>query len=325
MNIRATQLTKRYGATLSVDDATFGVPEGEVAGLLGPNGAGKSTTIRMLMGLSRPTEGAVAIGGMDVQRDHARLRPQVGYLPELCPVYAEMTVRDFLNFMAGARGLSGETLRRDVQRVVELLDLGSWAPRLLRNLSKGTRQRVGIAQALLGSPRLVVLDEPTAGLDPAQILDVRRILRELRGKCTVLLSTHILPEVEQTCSHAVIITAGRVVAQGTLDDLRAQAEQGDAPRIVVTIRGDATQALAQLRAAMPHLSIQALPQNPDGHDRAELSSKLPLDQWRGGIAPRLIGSGAELLEMTLLRPSLEEIYLRAVRRAGGEGHAPLSP
>jgi len=313
LKIEVQELTKRYGATLSIDGLSFVVPEGEIAGLLGPNGAGKSTTIRILTGLARATGGSAKIGGLDVQHDHARIRARLGYLPELAPAYPEMTVEGFLLFVAGAKGMRGSEADAEVRRVLGFLDLRRWAPRLIRNLSKGTRQRVGIAQALLGRPSLVILDEPTAGLDPAQIQEVRALLKSLRGECTIFLSTHILPEVELTCDRVVIITGGRLMCTGTVEELR-HGSVGDGRDVVAAqVRGPQDKLLEAVRAACPDVSVSVTPGEGEAF---ALSGSGPIGDlaWRARFSAAIIGAGGELHSLEVHKPTLEEIYLRAVRQ-----------
>jgi len=321
MNISVSGLTKRYGSTLSIDELSFDVPEGSITGLLGPNGAGKSTTIRILTGLSRATAGRATIGGLDVQREHAAIRRRLGYLPELAPAYPEMSVEGFLEFMAGAKGLTGADARAEVARVLGFLDLARWRARLIRNLSKGTRQRVGIAQAFLGRPALAILDEPTAGLDPAQILEVRELLRSMRGECTIFLSTHILPEVEVTCDRAVIINQGRLMASGTIDELRAGPGGDGRETVIATMRGDMSAALSLVARACPgvEISAEALEEGRFVFHAAGPAGEVA---WRGKMARALAECG-DLLTLESRKPSLEDIYLRAVRQEQERFHAPV--
>ncbi len=324
MRIEVSGLTKRYGSTLSINGLSFSVPEGCIAGLLGPNGAGKSTTIRILTGLARATAGRASIGGHDVQREHAAIRPRLGYLPEMAPTYPEMTVEGFLGFMAGTKGLRGREADAEVARVLALLDLRAWGPRLIRNLSKGTRQRVGIAQALVGRPSLVILDEPTAGLDPAQIQEVRHFLSTLRGQCTIFLSTHFLPEVELSCDRVVVLNRGRLVISGTLDELR-HAPGGDAGMLVeIECTGDQAAILAALEASCPGV-VFTHAQDPGGLLRITGRGGGEGAAWRSGAARAIVGAGGGLLQIAVRRPTLEEIYLRAVSAAAeGEADAALS-
>jgi ABC-2 type transport system ATP-binding protein len=228
--IEVEHLTKRYGSRIAVEDVSFRVERGEIVGFLGPNGAGKSTTLRMLTGFLAPTAGAIRIDGIDALKQPIEAKKRIGYMPETCPLYPEMRVREYLRYRAELKGLSRREIPDAVARAIEQASVSESADRIIGQLSKGTRQRVGLADALVADPPILVLDEPTAGLDPNQIRQVRELVRGLAKKKTVLLSTHILPEVEATCDRVVIIHRGRVVRAGAPDELR-RATVGAALRI----------------------------------------------------------------------------------------------
>jgi ABC-2 type transport system ATP-binding protein len=219
--IEVQNLTKRYRERTAVDGLTFSVNEGELLGFLGPNGAGKSTTMKILTGFLPPSEGTAKVAGFDVFARPLEVKRRIGYLPETPPLYPEMTVLGYLKFVASLKGLPGRGLKAEVERVAGLTGVSHVMDRLIQNLSKGYKQRVGIAQALLGSPPVLILDEPTEGLDPAQRAEVRALIKSLAGKHTVILSTHILPEVTMTCEKALIIHQGRLVAYDELGKLAA--------------------------------------------------------------------------------------------------------
>lgn len=304
--IEVEDLTKDYGSRRSIDGLTFSVPAGEVLGFLGPNGAGKSTTMRILVGLARPTAGRARVGGFDVQRAHESVRGLLGYLPEQAPLYGDMTLGGFLEFMGGLKGLDRQLARRDVDRVLSLVNLQKEKPRLLRNLSKGTRQRAAIAQALLGDPKVLILDEPTVGLDPAQINDVRALIRSMQGERTVVLSTHILPEVEKTCSRIVIIAEGRIVTQGSASEL---VEKQPAAMEIV-LRGDRTSALqilAKAGAGKPRVE-------PDGERMRVMVEPALDDAGRAALVRALVDGGVLVLELRVIRPQLEDVFLKAIGR-----------
>jgi ABC-2 type transport system ATP-binding protein len=218
--IHVSNLTKYYGDYAAVRDVSFDVPRGRVVGFLGPNGAGKSTTMRILAGYLTATSGRATIAGIDVFWDPVGVRRLIGYVPESCPLYPEMRVAEYLTYRGGIKGLHGRACKTAVDRVVGRCWLGEVRRQLIGTLSKGFRQRVGLADSLLHDPPVLILDEPTAGLDPSQIRETRQLIRELGERHTVLLSTHILSEVEMTCEQAIIINRGRVAAQGRLEDLR---------------------------------------------------------------------------------------------------------
>src|SRR5918992_293266 len=220
--IEVQNLTKRYGPVTAVDNVTFRAEAGEILGFLGPNGAGKTTTMRVITGYMPATEGKVAVAGYDVFEAPIEAKRRTGYLPETPPLYPDMTVRDYLNFVARIKGVPRRDIRSRVDEAMKKTWVADMAGRHCAKLSKGYKQRVGLAQAILHNPEVLVLDEPTAGLDPKQIIETRQLIRELGGSHTIVLSTHILPEVSQTCQRVVIINKGRVVAVDTPDNLTAR-------------------------------------------------------------------------------------------------------
>ncbi|MEO5340353.1 MAG: ABC transporter ATP-binding protein [Magnetococcus sp. MYC-9] len=221
--IEISDLTRNYGSTKALDSIGFQVQRGEVMGFLGPNGAGKTTAMRILAGILAPTEGSVHVAGLDMIANPVAARAKIGFLPESPPVYDEMTVREYLTYLAGLRRVPRARLRGAVEHTMDRCGLKHVADRLLRNLSKGYQQRAGIAQAIVHSPEVVILDEPTVGLDPIQIREIRQLVRELGGEHSVLLSTHILPEVRMTCNRVAVINQGRIVANDTLEGLEQKA------------------------------------------------------------------------------------------------------
>lgn len=231
--IEVADLTKRYGAVAAVDGVSFEVNPGEIVGFLGPNGAGKTTTMRILTGFAPATSGRVAVAGYDVHRQPLEVKRRVGYLPENVPLYSEMVVRSYLRYVAEVKGVPRRARAAEVDRVVGRCGLADMAHRVIRHLSKGYRQRVGLAQALLNNPPVVILDEPTVGLDPKQIVGIREMIRELAQDHTVLLSTHILPEVAMLCQRVVIIHRGRVVRQERMSELAGGASGSSLEEIFI--------------------------------------------------------------------------------------------
>lgn len=226
--IEVEQLTKRYGSVAAIEDISFQAAPGQITGFLGPNGAGKSTTMRILTGFFPATSGRARVAGFDVHQDPIEVKRRVGYLPERVPLYEEMVVSAYLRYVAEIKGVARGQRKSEVDRVIKRCSLTEMAGRLIGNLSKGYRQRVGLAQALVGSPPVIILDEPTSGLDPRQIVEIRNVIKELGRDHTVLLSTHILPEVAMVCDRVVIINRGRVVAEDTMENLGR--DTGDAAR-----------------------------------------------------------------------------------------------
>ncbi|NVJ03977.1 ABC transporter ATP-binding protein [Myxococcus sp. AM001] len=236
--IEVQHLTKRYRERVAVDDLTFQVEAGEILGFLGPNGAGKSTTMKILTGFLPPSEGVVRVGGYDVEAQPLEVKRRIGYLPELPPLYVEMTVRGYLRFVASLKGLSGSALKAELERVATLMGVTHVMDRVIQNLSKGYKQRVGIAQALLGSPPVLILDEPTEGLDPAQRAELRALIKGLAGQHTVILSTHILPEVTMTCQKVLIIHQGKMAAYDDISQLarlHGQAENASLEEVFIKL------------------------------------------------------------------------------------------
>ncbi len=312
----AERLTKRYGSLTAVEDLSFSVAPGEIVGFLGPNGAGKSTTMRILAGTMSGTSGRAAIWGVSVALDPAGAKRHLAYMPENNPLPEDLRVEEYLTLRARLKDVAPDRVDERVRRVMEDCDLTRRASgRLIGQLSKGFRQRVGIADALLAEPRVVILDEPTIGLDPHQILGIRELIRSLRGKMAVLISSHILHEVEQVCDKVVIINRGRLVAQGRTEDLRRELLP-EAAFTVVT-RADEAALLAACRRAEPAAEVAAVT-SADGWNtfRVALPAGSPA---RETLAATLIGSGLALREIAEEKFGLEDIFLAATRRAPGEG------
>lgn len=312
----AERLTKRYGSLTAVEDLSFTVAPGEIVGFLGPNGAGKSTTMRILSGTMSGTSGRAAIWGVSVALDPAGAKRHLAYMPENNPLPEDLRVEEYLTLRARLKDVAPDRVDERVRRVMEDCDLARRASgRLIGQLSKGFRQRVGIADALLAEPRVVILDEPTIGLDPHQILGIRELIRSLRGKMAVLISSHILHEVEQVCDKVVIINRGRLVAQGRTEDLRRELLP-EAAFTVVT-RADEAALLAACRRAEAAAGVAAMA-SADGWNtfRVSLPANSPA---RETLAAALIGAGLALREIAEEKFGLEDIFLAATRRAPGEG------
>ena len=311
----AEKLTKRYGSLTAVEDLSFSVAPGEIVGFLGPNGAGKSTTMRILSGTMAGTSGRASIWGVSVALDPAGAKRHMAYMPENNPLPEDLRVEEYLTLRARLKDVDPSRVGERVRKVMDDCDLTRRASgRLIGQLSKGFRQRVGIADALLAEPRVVILDEPTIGLDPHQILGIRDLIRSLRGKMAVLISSHILHEVEQVCDKVVIINRGRLVAQGRTEDLRRELLP-EASFTVVT-RGDEASLLAACRSAEPTATVASL-SSGDGWNsfRVRLPANSPA---RETLAATLIAAGLSLREIAEDRFGLEDIFLAATRRAPGE-------
>lgn len=304
--IEAEGLTKFYGSLQAIRDVTFEVRKGEVVGFLGPNGAGKSTTIRILTCYMPPTAGSARVDGLDCFERSLEVRGKVGYLPEHVPLYNEFTVRRFLRFAAGAKGVEARKVNEELTRVAGICGLEKVANRIIGHLSKGYRQRVGLAQALLNNPTVLVLDEPTIGLDPTQIIEIRRLIQELREEHTILLSSHILPEVAQICQRVLIINKGRIVATDTPANLTRQLQKS--AQIVLQVRERASE-LAPSLEKLDGVQGVAL-QNEDG-DRLVVETDRSRD-LRPEIARVTVEKGMDLLELKLVDLSLEDIFLQLI-------------
>ena len=303
--ITVEHLTKRYGSTLAVNDLNFSVDAGEILGFLGPNGAGKTTTMRMLTGYMPPSEGTAKIAGFDVLEDSLAVRQRIGYLPETPPLYREMTVQGYLHFVASIKGVSAGDRPRRVDWAIERCGLTERRHQLIRKLSKGFRQRVGIAQAIVHDPPVIILDEPTVGLDPKQIIEVRNLIKSLAGDHTIILSTHILPEVSMTCNRVVIIQKGRVVATDTIDQLLNRSD--NRTQYELKLSGN-LQALQAALAQFPGLAGVQTQSEGDNHVVTVTTS------GDTDIGPELtalvVQAGLKLYEMNRRRATLEDVFLQ---------------
>ena len=304
--IEVQHVTKRYGPTVAVDDVSFRVEPGQILGFLGPNGAGKTTTMRVLTGYMPPTDGKAIVAGFDVFEEPVAAKRQTGYLPESPPLYPDMTVREYLTFVARINGISGADRPASVDVAMGRTSVADVADRHCGKLSKGYRQRVGLAQAILHNPSVLILDEPTAGLDPKQIIETRKLIKELAGDHTIILSTHILPEVSQTCERVVIINKGRVVAEDTPDNLTGRLHGSATVRLQVDTGGaDPTAALMQV----PGVTGVSLGESGSDGRSVEVHSGEGTDVRRE-VAGAVVAAGWGLLEMRRARLSLEEIFLQ---------------
>ena len=303
--ITVTDLSMHYGPVVALHKANFNVERGEVVGLLGPNGAGKSTTMKILTTYLYPTAGVASVGGESVLNNPLAVRKLIGYLPEILPLYPEMEVRDYLHFVGRARGLSHGQLQSRLDWVVDRCGLKPMFRKLVRELSKGYRQRVGLAQALIHDPQVVILDEPTSGLDPHQILEIRQLTRELSHDKTVLLSTHILQEVEAVADRIVIINSGRIVGDGTLDELRACTQRVERAQLIV--RADHKTVEPELKK-LPQIHHVRCTQSDEASAHFELEAAVGSHLTRN--LGKLVQEQRWQVEGLIARPpSLEETFL----------------
>jgi ABC-2 type transport system ATP-binding protein len=316
--IEARGLTRRYGDFTAVRDVSFSVADGEILGILGPNGAGKTTTIRMITGFLPPTEGSVTINGKDLFEDPVEARRMLGYLPENVALYSEMRVDEYLAFRAQLAAMKKAEQQPAIDRAVSSCLLGGVRHQIISTLSKGYRQRVGLAAAILHGPRVLVLDEPTVGLDPNQIIAIRELIRDLGKERTLILSTHILPEVEQLCDRVLIIDRGRLIAEGTPKELEERSRGRS--HLTVTFKGGSGDALLEGLAALPGVAqVAAL----EEHGRFRLDVEPDRDA-REAVFRLAVDSGLVLLELAEKKVSLEDVFVRLTQdpAAGASFEAP---
>ena len=306
--VEVQELTKIYRGKPAIDRISFQVGEGEVVGFLGPNGAGKSTTMRILSGFLAPSSGKARVAGFDIEKESVQARRRIGYMPEDVPLYEDMRVLEYLEFRAQLKGLERETVRRRVGEVIELCGLKEYQRKLIAVLSKGFRQRVALADAFVHEPKLLILDEPTNGLDPNQIRQVREMIRDLGQKHTILVSTHILPEVEMTCGRVIILDGGRIKASGRPAELAAQLRGG---RVTAEIKGPPEGVKAALAALK---GVKKVEFSGDGVEwRSYQVSYAGEGDLRREVFLAVAGKGWELRELTKMEASLEDVFADLTR------------
>ncbi len=306
--ITVEHITKSFGDIRVLDDLSFELRPGEILGFLGPNGAGKTTTMRVLTCFFPPSSGRALVAGFDVTKEPDEVRRALGYLPEGVPLYRDMTVTEFLNFIAQAKGVERSARRSAVDRAMEETNLLQWRGRMISELSRGTRQRVGLAQAILGEPQVLILDEPTVGLDPKQIAEIRELIQGMRGRRTVLLSTHILPEVQMTCDRVIILNKGRIAAQGTPDNLVGPGLGKACIELVMSGERDLAERVLQSVAGVNLVSVYS--EQPGQHRyRLEGDNIVSL---RANLSAAVVSAGLGLLELRLAGRTLEEAFLQAI-------------
>jgi ABC-2 type transport system ATP-binding protein len=304
--ISVENLTKRYATKTAIEGMSFNVEKGEILGFLGPNGAGKTTTMRIITGYMPSTDGTVKVDGFDVADQPLEVRRRIGYLPESPPLYTEMTVKGYLRFVAKLKGVAGPSVQDDVNRAMDKVNITDVQDRIISKLSKGYKQRVGIAQALLNDPPVLILDEPTIGLDPKQIQEVRELIKGLAGSHTVVLSTHILPEVEQTCHRVIIIDRGKIVAVDTPQNLRTQIQGG--ARVFIQVEGPVGDVLAAVKALPGVADARVVTQ-----EAARSSFHVDVESGRDirrDLARTVVQAGWGLLELQSENMSLEDIFIK---------------
>ncbi len=304
--IEVEHLSKSYDAFKAVDDLSFTVKKGEILGFLGPNGAGKTTTMRILTGYLPATSGTARVAGFDVFEDSLDVRKHIGYLPEAPPVYLDMTVSSYLDFVARIKGVAPEKRKSAVDEAMEKTSITDRRDQIIKRLSRGYKQRVGLAQAVVHDPDVIILDEPTIGLDPKQIIEVRHLIKSLAGSHTIILSTHILPEVSMTCDRVVIINKGKIAAEGTPENLTSQLEGGQKIHIEANAPEAGLRAALQQVQGISNVSVEPAPGGQNLSVTLETTRNADV---RSEVAARIIQSGWQLFELRGMNLSLEDIFL----------------
>lgn len=310
--IEVKNLTKTYGQQIAVDNISFSVDKGEVLGFLGPNGAGKTTLMRMLTCFFPPSSGTASMAGYDCFADSLQVRKRIGYLPERVPLYEDMSVKDYLAFVAGIKGTATRDIKSRVAQTMDDCNVDNVANKLIHDLSRGYRQRVGLAQALVNDPEILILDEPTVGLDPKQIKEIRKLIKELAGKRTVILSTHILPEVSMICGRVIIINDGKLVANDTPQNLTASLQKS--ARIFLQIAGAAADEIEKELTQLSGIKKVSLDENqPDGGHGFIVEVEQE-NNVKKTLHAMIINKGWELEEMRSLHMSLEDVFIKLVTK-----------
>ena len=307
--IEVKNVTKRYGSFTAVDNISFTVKDGEVIGFLGPNGAGKSTTMNMITGFIEPSEGSVMINGNDISKKAKKAKRQIGYMPENVPLYAELTVKEFVKYMAELKRMPRKQRKEDIEKVLKETGLEEVQNKLIRNLSRGYKQRVSLAGALIGNPEVLILDEPTVGLDPKQIIEIRNLIKELGKNHTVILSTHILPEVSQICERVIIINKGKIVAIDTPEHLEERTKEENV--LLLTVE-DKEEHMGNVKEKLPKVKeIKMIKDNEDGTKQYMITSDAEVD-LRKDLFDILPKQNITIFELKKAEATLEDAFIRLI-------------
>lgn len=309
--IEVKDLCKDYGHLRAIENVTFSIKKGDVVGFLGPNGAGKSTTMKIITGFMAPSSGTASVAGFDVFENPIEVKKRIGYLPETPPVYFDMFVKDYLKYVAKLKQVDKSKIDSFVDRAIEKTNLNSVANRLIHNLSKGFKQRVGIAQAIVSDPEVLILDEPTVGLDPKQVAEIRDLIKELKGQHTIILSTHILPEVQATCEKVVIINKGKIVAQDTIQNL-ATLERGQG-KVFVRLRKEVQDLGSILKDVSGVLEVDSGANKKEWNIGFKGDEEI-IDQ----LSSKIVSNGLGLVELSPSKVDLEDVFLKLTYGAGAQ-------
>lgn len=311
--IEVKNITKKYGSFTAVDNISFKIKEGEIIGLLGPNGAGKSTTMNMITGYIEPTEGEITIEGYDISKKTKKAKSQIGYMPEGVPLYSDLTVKEFVTYMAELKKVDRKTRKEKVEKIIEQTGLKDVEKKLTRNLSRGYKQRVSMAGALVGEPKILILDEPTVGLDPKQITEIRALIKELGKTHTIILSSHILSEVSQICNKVIIINKGKIVAIDTPENLEKKVESNNTTYVTVE---DTENKMKIIKEKIPEIKdIKLVKENEDGTKEYVLESEKDVD-LRKLVFNEFAKENITIFEMKKADTTLEDAFMKLIE--GGE-------
>ena len=311
--IEVKNITKKYGSFTAVDNISFKIEEGEIIGLLGPNGAGKSTTMNMITGYIEPTEGEIKVEGYDISKKPKKAKAQIGYMPEGVPLYSDLTVKEFVTYMAELKKVDRKTRKEKVEKIIEQTGLKDVEKKLTRNLSRGYKQRVSMGGALVGEPKILILDEPTVGLDPKQITEIRALIKELGKKHTIILSSHILSEVSQICNKVIIINKGKIVAIDTPENLEKKVESNNTTYVTVE---DTENKIETMKEKIPEIKdIKLIKENEDGTKEYVLESDKDVD-LRKIVFNEFAKENITIFEMKKADTTLEDAFMKLIE--GGE-------
>ena len=311
--IEVKNITKKYGSFTAVDNISFKIEEGEIIGLLGPNGAGKSTTMNMITGYIEPTEGEIIVNGYDISKKPKKAKAQIGYMPEGVPLYSDLTVKEFVTYMAELKKVDRKTRKEKVEKIIEQTGLKDVEKKLTRNLSRGYKQRVSMAGALVGEPKILILDEPTVGLDPKQITEIRALIKELGKTHTVILSSHILSEVSQICNKVIIINKGKIVAVDTPENLEKKVASNNTTYVTVE---DTENKMETIKETIPEIKeIKLIKENEDGTKQYALESDKDVD-LRKIVFNEFAKENITIFEMKKADTTLEDAFMKLIE--GGE-------